>query len=159
MSEQLQIAAFLMLPDCYDPYVSISRDWSCDHVEPLVTAASANAALAVKEARIVELEAMLSRVATTNAARDVLNERRRQVESEGRTPELDDEYDAYQLAEAAGCYALNSMAPGGMHIWPWDKSWWKRAPHRRQMVKAGALILAEIERVDREDMKAEKVNE
>lgn len=85
----------------------------------------------------------------TQAAIDVLAERKRQIEVEGRTPESDDQYDSYQLADAAACYALNSMRPGGHLIWPWHESWWKRATHRRQMVKAAALMLAEIERIDR----------
>ncbi|TIM14496.1 MAG: hypothetical protein E5Y67_12520 [Mesorhizobium sp.] len=33
--------------------------------------------------------------------------------------------------------------------WPWDASWWKPTARRRDLVKAGALIAAEIERIDR----------
>ncbi|EMP4335263.1 hypothetical protein ABXR30_006222 [Pseudomonas aeruginosa] len=84
---------------------------------------------------------------------DVQAERRRQVEAEGWTPEHDDEHDTGALASAAGCYAMFSLAyPAGdpSRFWPWDKSWWKPSPDgRRNMVKAGALILAEIERLDR----------
>ncbi|HHG4284507.1 TPA: hypothetical protein ACPWEZ_001530 [Pseudomonas aeruginosa] len=84
---------------------------------------------------------------------DVQAERKRQVEAEGWTPEHDDEHDTGALASAAGCYAMFSLAyPAGdpSHCWPWDKSWWKPSPDgRRNMVKAGALILAEIERLDR----------
>ncbi|HBO1153634.1 hypothetical protein I5J54_09540 [Pseudomonas aeruginosa] len=84
---------------------------------------------------------------------DVQAERRRQVEAEGWTPEHDDKYETGALASAAGCYAMFSLAyPAGdpSHFWPWDKSWWKPSPDgRRNMVKAGALILAEIERLDR----------
>ncbi|HEK1483589.1 TPA: hypothetical protein SMR09_006131 [Pseudomonas aeruginosa] len=84
---------------------------------------------------------------------DVQAERRRQIEAEGWTPEHDDEHDTGALASAAGCYAMFSLAyPAGdpSHFWPWDKSWWKPSPDgRRNMVKAGSLILAEIERLDR----------
>ncbi|MHC9116245.1 hypothetical protein ACYTSF_18380 [Pseudomonas aeruginosa] len=88
---------------------------------------------------------------------DVQAERKRQIEAEGWTPEHDDEHDDEHdtgaLASAAGCYAMFSLAyPAGdpSHFWPWDKSWWKPSPDgRRNMVKAGALILAEIERLDR----------
>ncbi|MFU2817977.1 hypothetical protein ACM7N9_29540 [Pseudomonas aeruginosa] len=84
---------------------------------------------------------------------DVQAERRRQVEAEGWTPEHDDAHDTGALASAAGCYAMFSLAyPAGdpSRFWPWDKSWWKPSPDgRRNMVKAGALILAEIERLDR----------
>ena len=37
--------------------------------------------------------------------------------------------------------------------WPhtWDASWWKPKDRRRDLVRAGALIIAEIERLDRLD--------
>ncbi|EMG5022290.1 TPA: hypothetical protein NDV55_001660 [Pseudomonas aeruginosa] len=84
---------------------------------------------------------------------DVQAERLRQVEAEGWMPEHDDAHDTGALASAASCYAMFSLAyPAGdpSRFWPWDKSWWKPSPDgRRNMVKAGALILAEIERLDR----------
>ena len=89
----------------------------------------------------------------TDAARDVLAERQRQISAEGWTPDHDDEHDTGSLAAAAGCYAMYTLAyPAGdpHHNWPWDKAWWKpSADRRRNLVKAGALILAEIERLDR----------
>ena len=95
--------------------------------------------------------------AQTQAARDVLAERRRQVEAEGRTPEHDDMYIDGQMAVAAGYYALACGYPGERDIarghvpqyWPWAPSWWKPRSVRRNLIKAGALILAEIERLDR----------
>jgi hypothetical protein len=33
--------------------------------------------------------------------------------------------------------------------WPWSQDWWKPTNPRRDLVKAGALIAAEIERLDR----------
>lgn len=100
--------------------------------------------------------------AMSDAARDVLAERRRQVEVEGWAPERDDhEHDRGQLACAAGCYALHSalMMEGYPDAyaekvpapWPWSPEWWKPKDARRNLVKAGALILAEIERLDRAD--------
>ncbi|MGA4275628.1 hypothetical protein ACI2VH_02665 [Ralstonia nicotianae] len=96
-------------------------------------------------------------VAETAAARDVLAERARQISAEGWTPEHDDEHADGQMALAAGYYALACAFPherdiGGGRVpsyWPWDKSWWKPRDPRRNLVKAGALILAEIERLDR----------
>ncbi|CPG93873.1 gp43 [Burkholderia pseudomallei] len=107
----------------------------------------------------------------TDAARDMLAERRRQVEAEGWTPEHDDQYQHGAIALAAACYAANA---GGVawadplpSFWPWMHNWWKpttprrgsrwplprrcrRWPlPRRDLVKAGALILAELERLDR----------
>lgn len=90
----------------------------------------------------------------TQAVLDVLAERRRQIEAEGWTPEHDDKH-AEGLAAAAACYAAGSrrlMIEGDMadiEVWPWDESWWKPTSRRRDLVKAGALILAEIERLDR----------
>ena len=37
--EEVEVAAFLMEPDLYEPYVSLSRDSRCDHVEPLMAVA------------------------------------------------------------------------------------------------------------------------
>ncbi len=34
-------------------------------------------------------------------------------------------------------------------FWPWFAQWWKPGDRRRELVKAGALILADIERLDR----------
>ncbi|KAB2792847.1 hypothetical protein F9K96_06890 [Brucella anthropi] len=81
------------------------------------------------------------------AARDVLAERRRQIEAEGWTPEHDDQWRHGALAKAATCYA--SVHPVAASYWPWDLKWWKPSDRRRNLVKAAALILAEIERLDR----------
>ncbi|HGK3999383.1 TPA: ead/Ea22-like family protein [Klebsiella pneumoniae] len=93
-----------------------------------------------------------SRTATAAAA-DVLAERKRQVTAEGWTPGHDDEYEHGELADAAGCYALSSelfdCAGEPPRPWPWPDEWWKPTNRRRDLVKAGALILAEIERLDR----------
>lgn len=93
----------------------------------------------------------------TAAARDVLAERRRQVSDEGWTPEHDDTHSDGEMAGAAACYALyrshlNLPPMGGdllEQVWPWAAEWWKPTDRRRDLVKAAALILAEIERLDR----------
>ncbi len=84
---------------------------------------------------------------------DVIAERQRQQSVEGWMPEHDDEHCNGELAMAAVCYInetgtvnRNGGKPWG---WPWDASWWKPNARRRNLVKAGALILAEIERIDR----------
>lgn len=101
--------------------------------------------------------------ALTQAARDVLAERQRQISAEGWTPEHDDEHDTGQMAAAASCYAL--LAEAGPHLasqrarpahWPWSLKWWKPGGTRRMLVKAGALILAEIERLDRAALAAQR---
>lgn len=99
-------------------------------------------------------------VARTQAAKDVLAERQRQIEREGWTPEHDDEHDDFELsaasasyAWAAGCnaepYPIEHYRDAPPKMWPWDDADWKPGDVRRMLVKAGALILAEIERLDR----------
>jgi hypothetical protein len=114
--------------------------------------------------------------AQTAAARDVLAERERQVTQEGWTPEHDDEHDEGQLSMAACGYASRAsdaaqdirhgltggltyddvyIGAPGPEFWPhgWE---FKAATPRRMLVKAGALILAEIERLDRDVAKGAK---
>ncbi|MBP2843907.1 hypothetical protein J8655_00060 [Dickeya oryzae] len=100
------------------------------------------------------------------AARDVLNERKRQVMTKRFTPERDDTYTDGELVRAAVTYAYSSIncytrGDGTIEMamdWPlsWDESLWKPTGTRRDLVKAGALILAEIERLDRLTEKAGK---
>lgn len=96
----------------------------------------------------------------TKAANDVLAERCRQIDAEGWTPEHDDQHKNGEIPLAAGLYAISvgfaskylegetktCPVPDG---WPWDVGWWKPKNARCDLVKAGALILAEIERLDR----------
>ncbi|WP_314188815.1 hypothetical protein [Paracoccus yeei] len=91
--------------------------------------------------------------ATPRAWLDVFAERRRQISGEGWTLEHDDQHDDGELAAAGATYALsaaNCIVEQPFHrTWPWQKAWWKPTEPRRDLVKAGALILAEIERLDR----------
>lgn len=100
---------------------------------------------------------------TVKALGDVHAERLRQVTAEGWTPEHDDQHRGGSLAIAAACYAahdnmtLETRSFGNRDqgrvpaLWPrsWDYTWFKPSDRRRDLVKAGALILAEIERLDR----------
>jgi len=94
---------------------------------------------------------------------DVVKERARQVFEEGFKPEHDDKYDATVLGRAAACYAAHGQSTsrlpifrwsGVPRLWPWDRSWWKPKDRRRNLVRAGALIIAAIERLDREAARA-----
>ncbi|WP_176331037.1 hypothetical protein [Burkholderia vietnamiensis] len=91
------------------------------------------------------------RAEVTAATCDVLAERRRQVEQEGWTPEHDDAHLTGDLALAAACYAIQGSGRWAHNsfMWPWPSEWWKPTKPRRDLVKAGALILAELERLDR----------
>lgn len=89
----------------------------------------------------------------SNAVQSVISERQRQQSVEGWTPEHDDEHAEGEMAEAAACYAMFANHQGfslPAH-WPWAREWWKQSGQRRDLVKAGALILAEIERIDRQE--------
>ena len=102
----------------------------------------------------------------TQAAQDVLAERARQVSAEGWTPDHDDEHREGAMASAAAVYCLCQEGPrkpgepSELHssrrwefnilraIWP--SGWHFNPKDRRQnLVRAAALLLAEIERLDR----------
>lgn len=91
-----------------------------------------------------------------SAIDDVIAERERQKLVEGWTPEHDDEHSCGEMADAAACYA--HPAPWGVNpasveepprLWPWSRGFWKPKDRRRNLVRAAALIVAEIERLDR----------
>lgn len=114
--------------------------------------------------------------AQPSALADIAAERQRQIEAEGWTLENDDEHSDGSLALAAACYAegpsersrvakVTDDVSGGRGdtpvwgtrkllvplMWPqsWCPSWWKPKGRRHDLVQAGALIIAEIERLDR----------
>lgn len=81
-----------------------------------------------------------------------LLERARQIGTEGWTPAHDDQYTDGQLARAAACYAMSAASVGNLYIrnhWPWDWKWFKPTEPYRDLEKAFALILADMERRDR----------
>jgi len=104
------------------------------------------------------------RAATKAIAREIAAERERQQVVELHFPANDDRYVQGELARAASAYALY----GGLHehdrdvakkfgprryganlLWPWDDEHFKLTNPRRDLIKAAALIVAEIERLDR----------
>lgn len=104
--------------------------------------------------RVITLQAQLGVEVLSKAAIDVLTERQRQQSVEGWTPEHDDQYEDGELVDAAACYAQDSSLWDCVGEppcdWPWPDEWWKPSNDmRRNLIKAGALILAEIERRDR----------
>lgn len=88
---------------------------------------------------------------------EIAAERRRQIEVEGWTAEHDDEHVNGELTAAAACYASPDLNLDADNIpfgatppsWPWDVEWWKPKGRRHDLIRAGALIVAEIERLDR----------
>lgn len=97
---------------------------------------------------------------------DVHHERMRQITLEEFSRERDDHWQAGELALAAATYAISAAPADALNdedlladtmesIWPWEATWLKPTDPRRDLVKAGALIAAEIERLDRAAAKAE----
>lgn len=94
---------------------------------------------------------------------EIASERHRQVEAEGYDSNHDDGHPG-EMALAASCYALaaGTHGCGTDHIypdmypvncppslWPWSGDAWKPKSQRRDLIRAAALIVAEIERMDR----------
>lgn len=91
-----------------------------------------------------------------NGVELILRERKRQIAGEGWKSLHDDQHANGQLADAAVCYAMSGQLRDGMQIflrwmWPWALCWWKPTPNDRirELTKAGALIAAEIDRLQR----------
>ena len=103
---------------------------------------------------------------------EIARERERQIEAEGWTREHDGQHTKHEIAKAAACYAYAAALPDDMReillsltpadvmhrwrelptigrMWPWNWEWWKPKSRRRDLVRAAALIVAEIERLDR----------
>lgn len=86
-------------------------------------------------------------------------ERLRQMEAEGYSTKHDDAHVDGALLSAAMCYAgIEWLLAGGAPVtrsepplnWPWSADAWKPSNDPvRNLVKAGALIAAEIDRLQR----------
>jgi hypothetical protein len=81
-------------------------------------------------------------------------ERRRQVDEEGLSSEHDSQHEDMDLVMAALAYLDDLVCPRKGHpvpaTWPWEPPSWKPTPTDivRQLTKAGALIAAEIDRLE-----------
>lgn len=108
------------------------------------------------DARIAEFESILPQPVSgesvsqplTDALRDVIAERQRQISVKGWTPEHDDTYIGCELAAAAISYIEPVEAE---NYWPadWHDDSFRPSDYRRNLVKATALLVAELERLDR----------
>ena len=91
----------------------------------------------------------------------IAEERIKQVEKDGWTSEHDAEHNSGELVDAAVSYCISSPdfeinignaytdVKAKIAIWPWSIKAWKPSPKNRirELVKAGALIAAEIDRL------------
>lgn len=94
----------------------------------------------------------------TTPMQEIHAERKRQIEVEGWTPKHDDEHDGGEMLIAATIYfqhaarkdtPLQIREDGAPVGWPWDAKWWKPKNDRRCLVIAGALCVAERDRIRR----------
>lgn len=81
----------------------------------------------------------------------IAEERKRQIEVKGFTVDHDLIWTGGEMAMAACSYARpekKSLEYAPMEF-PWQQEWWKPCPDDRvrELVKAGALIAAEIDRI------------
>jgi hypothetical protein len=81
------------------------------------------------------------------AESDVIIERHRQIDIEGYTSTHDDRFSDKVLTDAAVCYIWEDPA-----TWPWEIENWKPKNRRENLIRAAALIIAEIDRMDRKGM-------
>jgi len=95
-------------------------------------------------------------VGTQRVLTDILQKRQRQVVIHGRTRLHDDQHQGGELASAAmpyvqAAYASRwSLTPEELLVyWPWDDKPNLAQPTRELLINAAALIVAEIERLDR----------
>lgn len=96
----------------------------------------------------------------------IKEERDRQIQKEGWTAEHDDKHINYELSLAAAVYALGAAVNNqdrsvmdtfgttgtnyDIHkLWPFDRSFHKPESRLRDLIKAGALVAAEIDRLNR----------
>lgn len=96
-----------------------------------------------------------SETGQTDAAVRIVAERERQVTQEGWSPEHDAGMPAGDLATAGVCYVVEHLPQwveddqltGDLpNRWPWDAEWWKPKGRDRDLIRAGALIAAELDR-------------
>jgi len=88
----------------------------------------------------------------------IAKERKRQQTDEGITLLHDDQHQAGELVKAAACYALVTqnipISCGHDTLWPWDRAWFKPKGPLQDLVRAGALIAAELDRLLRQQRQA-----
>lgn len=109
-------------------------------------------AIAIKEISGPESKHYIDLIKGTSAAAQVLFERARQIEDKGYDPDHDRSHPKEALALAGAFYALpaevREKIDPEQKIWPFEKGYFKPSPldRKRELVKAAALIIAEIER-------------
>ena len=103
-------------------------------------------------------------VALSRGMLDVVRERHRQINQEGFDDAWDNGYTQRELTQAAVSFAVSARAAllSNEEIpsippqsFPWSVEWWKPKSPRRALVKAAALLMAEIDCIDRAEKRKE----
>ena len=86
----------------------------------------------------------------------IAEERQRQIDVEGYNDEHDKNHDVDTFVKAAISYSIVDLdeEKGGDYVyacWPWDKTYWKPKGRLRNLVRAGALIAAAIDRLQKDN--------
>ena len=106
--------------------------------------------------KCIEIEQNINKNMEIKSIELIKNERIRQIIKEGYSFDHDDQEYLQQLSYAAVVYACHSSARHSLlHLWPWDKEYFKPDKDNtidgriKELTKAGALICAEIDRLIR----------
>lgn len=92
----------------------------------------------------------------------IVKERERQLHGENWSAHHDDQHVDGELSDAAACYAMgvkwrNHEGTIPSRMWPWEINAWKPGNRIRELMKAGALIAAEIDRLTRAESASKAV--
>lgn len=122
-------------------------------IAPLNHAASLAASAPAIQASVFE-DSQLKARETYGVLMEVATERAKQI-SKGFDASQDDRYTENELVLAATAYSINVAAPRHSvevpYSFPWAAQYFKPEGRRADLIKAVALLVAEIERMDRDD--------
>ena len=151
------------------PFTVKAADKMAKIIDDMVRSGKLDSRSALADARLnygEPFSCVKESVQNPSGAEMIAEERNRQITQEGWTSEHDDEHVNGELTDAAATYIAQAdlQLPYGssqekhdaaqslLDCWPWDKSWWKPSDDPiRNLVKAGALIAAEIDRLQRKE--------
>lgn len=90
--------------------------------------------------------------ATQAVLQEIADRRTSMLEDEGWSAEGDDGLTCKELSLAAQLYMeahIRGKEPP--MSWPFSRTFWEPSTYRNNLIKAGAFIVAEIERLDRKE--------
>lgn len=147
-----------------------ARNECCQQLFQQLCAEAAKRLTTRESGEVSNIEHVDPDIFKNTAILNIYEERQRQIDKEGWTVQHDDEHNAGEMALAAACYALSGgendvqrkclsevrfdkfgsdATVAFKKMWRWDMQWWKPKDRRCDLIRAGALIVAEIERLDR----------